>query len=71
MHVHAHAYMQVRNPLRSMGRKIKGPLWGTDMLIIEALGSGQEQLAIWADKIEESMHESRLVDSYKMQVGEG
>ena len=38
------------------------------MMIFEVDGSQSDVLLKWADKLEESLHEAKLVDSYKMQV---
>jgi hypothetical protein len=54
--------------LKAIGRKVKGPLWGNDVMVFEADPGQGDSLAVWADRIEESLHEARLVDSYKMQV---
>ena len=61
-------YTHKTRNFREMARTIKGPLWGTDVMKFE-VGKGEEDvLMTWADKLEESLHESKLVDSYKMQV---
>ena len=53
---------------RAIGRRIKGPLWGSDMIIIESDPEAKDLVSTWGDKIEEAMNEAKLVDSYKMQV---
>jgi len=54
--------------LRDIGRRIKGPLWGHDTIIFEVEATQSETLGVWADKLEESCMEAKLIDSYKMQV---
>ena len=57
--------------LRSIGRKIRGPLWGTDVIVMLAESGNpqsQKQLAVWGDRIWEACCEAKLVDTYKMQV---
>jgi len=61
-------YTHKTRNFREMGRRIKGPLWGSDVMIFEVSAAESDVLLSWADKLEESLHESRLVDSYKMQV---
>ena len=61
-------YSHKTRSLRTIGRKIKGPLWGTDVMVMVAEPRARDQLAMWADRIEEAMHEAKLVDGYKMQV---
>ena len=61
-------YSHKTRSLRTIGRKIKGPLWGTDVMVMVAEPRARDQLAVWADRIEEAMHEAKLVDGYKMQV---
>ena len=58
---------KVRN-FREMGRRIKGPLWGNDVMIFDVEAGQSDVLETWAEKLDESIHEARLVDSYKMQV---
>jgi len=54
--------------IREIGRRIKGPLWGTDCVVFESEGGAAEVLKKWADKLDESISEAKLVDAYKMQV---
>ena len=51
---------KVRN-FREMGRRIKGPLWGNDVMIFDVESGHSDVLLTWAEKLEESIHESRLV----------
>ena len=53
---------------RDMGRRIKGPLWGQDVILFQITPDIKEAGKVWADKLEESLCEAKLVDSYKMQV---
>jgi len=53
--------------IREIGRRIKGPLWGTDCVVLESEGA-TDVLKKWADKLDESISEAKLVDAYKMQV---
>lgn len=53
--------------VREIGRRIKGPLWGTDCVVLEGDGAS-DALHRWAEKLEESILEAKLVDAYKMQV---
>ena len=52
--------------MREIGRRIKGPLWGTDCIVLEGEGTA-DVLKKWAERIEESISEAKLVDAYKMQ----
>ena len=61
-------YTHKTRNFREMGRKIKGPLWGHDVMIFNVPKDMSDVLLTWADKVEESIFESKLVDSYKMQV---
>jgi len=53
--------------IREIGRRIKGPLWGTDCVVLESEGV-PDVLKKWGDKLDESISEAKLVDAYKMQV---
>eukprot|EP00966_Prymnesium_polylepis_P141947 3277834-Prymnesium_polylepis.1 len=53
--------------IREIGRRIKGPLWGTDCVVLESEGA-PDILKKWADRLDESISEAKLVDAYKMQV---
>jgi len=61
-------YTHKTRNFREMGRRIKGPLWGNDQMIFEVPAGESDVLLTWADKLEESIYESKLVDGYKMQV---
>jgi len=50
---------------------IKGPLWGSDCLVLETekgAAGAADALKKWAERLEESIAEAKLVDAYKMQV---
>jgi len=53
--------------IREIGRRVKGPLWGSDCVVLESEGAA-DVLKKWADKLDESISEAKLVDAYKMQV---
>ena len=57
------AQTQVRS-IREIGRRIKGPLWGTDCIVLEGEGTS-DLLKKWAERIDESISEAKLVDAYK------
>jgi len=54
--------------VRELGRRFKGPLWGHDMMVFVIDPGAREVARVWAEKLEESIAEAKLVDSYKMQV---
>ena len=54
--------------VRELGRRFKGPLWGHDVMIFVVDPTVREVARVWAEKLEESIAEAKLVDSYKMQV---
>ena len=42
-------------------------MWGTDCVVLESEGAS-DVLRKWADRLDESISEAKLVDAYKMQV---
>lgn len=58
---------QTGKSIREVGRKMKGPLWGQDCMVLSSEGN-EDALKRWAEKVEESMNEAKLVDAYKMQA---
>ena len=61
-------YKHKTRSIRGFARGIKGPLWGTDCVVIEADAAAAGVLAKWHERLEESISESKLIDAYKMQV---
>jgi len=61
-------YMHKVRSMREAYRRVKGPLWGTDCLVIQRDPNAKDVTSVWQDKFDESINESKLVDAYKMQV---
>jgi len=59
----AKTYMHKTRNVRDWSRKIKGPLWGTDVMVFEG-----PDLHVWAPKLDEAMMEAKVIDTYKVQV---